>query len=168
MSEQDPGEQERLRKALKRAKGGNKPLHVKPAGNVNTEMNVTPLIDVVLVLLIIFMVLTPLKESDIAIVVPDSDQAEDASEVPPDQLVVYLGPTGKTKVNTQEVTTQEQLSSVLKERLTPRKPTDRLVFVVAADAVAYGRLVSVIDTAKQAGAETIGYATEAPDPALFQ
>jgi biopolymer transport protein ExbD len=168
VTQQDPHEQERIRKALKRAKGGGKALHVKPAGNVNTEMNVTPLIDVVLVLLIIFMVLTPLKESDIAIVVPDSDQAEDASEVPPDQLVVYLGPTGKTRVNTQDISTPEQLSAVLKERLSPRKAADRLVFVVAHDNVAYGKLVAVIDTAKQAGAETIGYATESPDPGLFQ
>jgi biopolymer transport protein TolR len=163
----DPQEIERMRKALKRIKGGNKPLLVKPAGNANTEINVTPLIDVVLVLLIIFMVLTPLKESDIAVVVPDSDQAEDASEVPPDQLVVYLGPTGRTKVNTQDVPF-DQLGVVLKERLTPRKPADRLVFVVADDSIAYGKLVAVIDQAKQAGAETIGYATEAPDAALFQ
>jgi biopolymer transport protein TolR len=164
----EPNEQERMRAALRRAKGGHKPLHVKPAGNANTEINVTPLIDVVLVLLIIFMVLTPLKESDIAVVVPDSDQAEDASDVPPDQLVVYLGPTGQTRVNTQDVSGHEQLSQVLKERLTPRKPSDRLVFVVADDSVAYGKLVAVIDTARQAGAETIGYATETPEPALFQ
>jgi biopolymer transport protein TolR len=163
----DPQEIERMRKALKRVKGGHKPVLVKPAGNANTDINVTPLIDVVLVLLIIFMVLTPLKESDIAVVVPDSDQAEDTSEVPPDQLVVYLGPTGRTKVNTQDVTF-DQLGVVLKERLTPRKPADRLVFVVADDSIAYGKLVAVIDQAKQAGAETIGYATQTPDPALFQ
>lgn len=159
---------ERVRAIVRRrAKVRKRPVFVRPASNTNSEINVTPLIDVVLVLLIIFMVLTPLKEADIPVAVPESDKAEDVSEVPPDQLVVYLGPTGKTRVNTQEVP-EDQLEAVLKQRLTPRAKADRVVFVVASDDVSYGKLVAVIDHAKQAGAETIGYATEAPDPAVFQ
>jgi biopolymer transport protein TolR len=140
---------------------------VKPSGNTNTEINVTPLIDVVLVLLIIFMVLTPLKESDLPVAVPASEQAEDTSEVPPDQLIVYVAKNGSTKLNTQSLD-GPALAKALKERLATRKATDRTVFVVADDAASYGKLVAVIDQAKLAGAETIGYATEAPDPKLFQ
>jgi biopolymer transport protein TolR len=159
---------ERVRRSIKRMHAAHKkPLVIKPAGGQSSEINVTPLIDVVLVLLIIFMVLTPLKEADIAVAVPDSDQTEDVSDVPPDQLVVYLGPTGQTRVNTQDVKSDE-LGRVLEERLKPRAPDNRVVFVVADDGVAYGKLVAVIDQAKQAGAETIGYATEAPDPNVFR
>ena len=143
-----------------------KTFMVKPAGNTNTEINVTPLIDVVLVLLIIFMVLTPLKESELPVAVPASEQAEDPSEMPPDQIIVYLARNGSTKLNTQALA-GEALGLALKDRLAGRAEADRTVFVVAEDEASYGKLVAVIDQAKLAGAQTIGYATEAPDPALF-
>jgi biopolymer transport protein ExbD len=144
-----------------------KTFMVKPAGNTNTEINVTPLIDVVLVLLIIFMVLTPLKESELPVAVPASEQADDPSEMPPDQLIVYLAKNGTTKLNATALS-GDALAKALKERLAARKEADRTVFVVAEDEANYGKLVAVIDTAKLAGAQTIGYATEAPDPQLFQ
>ena len=144
-----------------------KTFMVKPANNTNTEINVTPLIDVVLVLLIIFMVLTPLKESELPVAVPASEQADDPSEMPPDQLIVYVAKDRNTKLNTQALQ-GDALLAALKERLATRKDTDKTVFVVAEDAASYGKLVAVIDTAKLAGAQTIGYATDAPDPALFQ
>ena len=144
-----------------------KTFMVKPANNTNTEINVTPLIDVVLVLLIIFMVLTPLQESELPVAVPASEQADDPSEMPPDQLIVYVAKDGNTKLNTQALQ-GDALLAALKERLATRKDTDKTVFVVAEDAASYGKLVAVIDTAKLAGAQTIGYATDAPDPALFQ
>ena len=63
-------------------------LAVQPAGRVNSDINITPLVDVVLVLLIIFMVVTPLLEKDIGVRVPATEQVEERTEVPPDQLVV--------------------------------------------------------------------------------
>jgi biopolymer transport protein ExbD len=165
---QDPQMQERIRAAYRRVhkQSAHKTRLIKPAHS-NTEINVTPLIDVVLVLLIIFMVLTPLKEADISVSVPTSEDAAEPSDVPPDQIVVYVDATGGTKLNTQKMA-GPQLGEALKQKLSPKKSGDRIVFVVADDAVSYGKLVAVIDQAKQAGAETIGYATDAPDPAMFQ
>ncbi len=55
-------------------------FHVAPQSSPNSEINITPLVDVVLVLLIIFMVVTPLLEKDIEVRVPDSEQVEEMSE----------------------------------------------------------------------------------------
>ena len=61
---------------------------VQPVGRPQSDINVTPLVDVVLVLLIIFMVVTPLLEKDIMVRVPDHEQVELEVELPPEQLVV--------------------------------------------------------------------------------
>src|SRR4051794_14784783 len=86
---------------------------VVPVGRPNSEINVTPLVDVVLVLLIIFMVVTPLLEKDIDVRVPDSEQVEEQTEIPPDQLVVSLDAAGRMKINADDVTEQDYV-----ERLT--------------------------------------------------
>src|SRR3954464_1589896 len=80
-----------------------KRMLVNPAGRPNSEINVTPLVDVVLVLLIIFMVVTPLLEKDIEVRVPDSDEIQETTEVPPDQLVVSLDAAGAMKINADAI-----------------------------------------------------------------
>jgi biopolymer transport protein TolR len=139
-----------------------KRLSVKPATVPNSEINVTPLVDVVLVLLIIFMVVTPLLEKDISVRVPATEKVEQITEVPPDQLVVRLDKSGDISINNDKVPEAEYIDR-LRAQLAPKPPADKIVFVVADDAVNYGKLVTVLDGAKQAGAETLGMATELPD-----
>ena len=86
---------------------GMRKFSVKAAQPPNSEINVTPLVDVVLVLLIIFMVVTPLLEKDIEVRVPDSDDIEEISDVPPDQLVVSLDADGNMKINADTITPQQ-------------------------------------------------------------
>ena len=74
-------------------------LAVKPAAPPNSDINITPLVDVVLVLLIIFMVVTPLLEKDIGVRVPATEQVEEKAEVPPDQLVVHIDSAGELSIN---------------------------------------------------------------------
>ena len=139
---------------------------IPAAGEPNSSINITPLVDVVLVLLIIFMVVTPLLEKDISVRVPKTEQVEEKTEVPPDQLVVRIEQNGDVLINNAKCAQSEfvdRLTAILK-----KKPAnDKLVFLAADDAVNYGALVSVLDRTKQAGAETIGMATEvssaAPD-----
>lgn len=123
------------------------------------EINITPLVDVVLVLLIIFMVVTPLLEKDIEVRVPDSEQVEDTSEVPPDQLVVSLDEDGAISINTEKVPADGYVEK-LKRVLAAKTKGDRLVFFTAADKTNYAKLVAALDGARQAGAETLGMATE--------
>ena len=137
-------------------------LAVKPQGRPNSEINVTPLVDVVLVLLIIFMVVTPLLEKDIEVRVPDSDQIDQVDEVPPDQLVVSLDAEGRLKLNTDEVSEADYVDK-LKRVLAAKPKGEKLVFFMADERTNYGRLISALDGARVAGAETLGMMTEKAD-----
>jgi len=137
---------------------------IKPASTPNNDINVTPLVDVVLVLLIIFMVVTPLLEKDIPLSMPSTEKVEDITEVPPDQLVVHIDQAGTIKIN-HVVTTPEEYVEKLKARLAPKPPHEKIVFVVAEDAASYARLVTVLDGAKLAGATTLGMASDTAETA---
>ena len=137
-------------------------LHVAPASRPNSDINITPLVDVVLVLLIIFMVVTPLLEKDIGVRVPATEQVEQKDEVPPDQLVVRLDDKGELTINNEKVPQAEYVDRL--RAILSRKPaSDKLVFMVADEGTNYGKLLGAIDGAKQAGADTIGMATQLPD-----
>jgi biopolymer transport protein TolR len=144
-----------------------KKVALQPAGAINTDINVTPLVDVVLVLLIIFMVVTPLLEKDIAVKTPSTEKVEVQTEVPPDQLIIYINERGDLRLNTESIA-QAQLVGKLKPLLDVKKVEDRIVFVVAEDKLNYAKFISVLDGTKEAGAKTLGFATDAPDPAMFQ
>jgi biopolymer transport protein ExbD len=139
---------------------------IRPAASRNADINVTPLVDVVLVLLIIFMVVTPLLEKNIPVSTPSSEKVEEVAEVPPDQLVVYINRTGQLRINADNVSAAEYIGK-LKQRLDLHAPNDRIVFIVAEDELNYAKLIAAIDGAKQAGAEILGFATDPPDPAMF-
>src|SRR5690242_11469080 len=88
---------------------------VGPAGRPNSDINVTPLVDVVLVLLIIFMVVTPLLEKDIDVRVPDVEEIQDpAVEPPPDQLVVQLNEKGELSINTHPIAGKDYVDELKK------------------------------------------------------
>lgn len=123
------------------------------------DINVTPLIDVLLVLLIIFMVITPLKPHKLESKVPERAQA--GTEVV-NPLVIVLGleidPQGRVtgvKVN-QDPVPLEELDTRLKDILTPLPSDRKTVFIRAARNAIYGEVVRIIDIAKDAGASPIG------------
>jgi biopolymer transport protein ExbD len=147
--------------------GKRRKISVQPQGGLNSDINITPMVDVVLVLLIIFMVVTPLLEKDIEVKVPDSEKVEQQDEVPQDQLVVTVTEAGKVKINLDEVASQEEYVERLTKILNGKKKGDKLVFFTADDKTNYGKIVAALDGARQAGAETLGMATEkieAPAP----
>jgi biopolymer transport protein ExbD len=133
---------------------------VSPGGRPNSDINVTPLVDVVLVLLIIFMVVTPLLEKDIEVRVPDNEEVKtDPQDVPPDQLVVQLNEQGQITINTHPVAGKDYVDE-LKKILAGKKSDDKLVFFMADDKTNYGLLVQALDGARQAGADPLGMMTE--------
>ncbi|WP_394832624.1 biopolymer transporter ExbD [Pendulispora rubella] len=136
------------------------PIQINEPVRANSDINITPLVDIVLVLLIIFMVVTPLLEKDILVRVP-SVQTDPPDQVPPpDQIVVHVKGSGKLDINVREVEENDYIAE-LKKRLDPRQESERVVFFVAEEKVNYGRLVWAVDSAKMAGAQTIGIATDA-------
>ena len=130
------------------ASGGGK----GPSGDIN----VTPLIDIVLVLLIIFMVLTPVMLKEIAAVVPR--KATEDLPVPPGgaPIVVRLDADGHLTVGGVNVA-PEALPAVVGDRLTHNR--QKVVFFDFDDHANYGRAVKIMDICKGAGAKTLGIVT---------
>jgi biopolymer transport protein TolR len=133
-----------------------------------TDINVTPLIDVVLVLLIIFMVLTPLAEKQKFLRVPEYQpdlQPVPPDQVPPDQTVLTVLKSGKVLLNKQELEVKDAMDK-LHEAYDgrPSKP----LFFNAEDSVAYDQAFRVLDAAHSAGVNTIGVMTDAPLTAQAQ
>jgi biopolymer transport protein ExbD/biopolymer transport protein TolR len=133
---------------------------VKPSIPPNSDINVTPLVDVVLVLLIIFMVVTPLLEKDIEVRIPETEDIP-VEQMPEDnsQLIVKLDADGSYSINTDPIAEGEYVNK-LRRMLAVKKKEDRIVFFVADDKANYGKLVAAFDGAKQAGAFVLGMATE--------
>ncbi|HEU4409880.1 MAG TPA: biopolymer transporter ExbD [Polyangiaceae bacterium] len=136
-------------------------LSIKPKSDASSDINVTPLVDVVLVLLIIFMVVTPLLEKDIAVRVPSSEPVTDVTQVPPDQVLVRVLRSGELKINGHPVAMAE-LAGRVGSLLAGRGADDKIVFVSPDDDASYGHLVSVFDRVREGGAVTLGMTTEPP------
>ena len=128
-------------------------------GRPNSDINVTPLVDVVLVLLIIFMVVTPLLEKDIMVRVPDETETDVQPEDLSDQLVVSISPTGEIKLNS-EVLDDEAYKTRIKRALAAKSYEEKLVFFLPDDKAPYPRVVQVLDWSRSAGAFILGVVTE--------
>jgi len=129
---------------------------------VAPAMNVTPLVDVVLVLLIIFMVITPLLTKKFWVHTPKQEKEEvtkqELQQDPDPPLVLRVG-TGRTvTVNGTEVAVEE-LSERLKRMFAARE--DHVLFFDADDQAEYGFAVEVMDRAREGGAVTIATLTTA-------
>jgi biopolymer transport protein ExbD len=127
-------------------------MAIAPSGNPKSEINITPLVDVVLVLLIIFMVVTPLLQMGYDVKVPPKAQV-DTPQPPADQLIVSLTTGNRLYLNKEEMNPQT-LSLRLDEILKNRR--DKTVFFSAEDGATYGKVVQVMDLMRTAGVKTIG------------
>ncbi len=121
------------------------------------EINVTPLIDVVLVLLIIFMVLTPITVQKMASNLPPIDPPPKPDVPPPEQLMVAVYKDGTTALN-MKMETDDELQKDVTNRLNGRASEDRIVFIDADPDSIYGRVVSVMDLVRVCGATHVGFA----------
>lgn len=127
---------------------------------VAPHMNVTPLVDIVLVLLIIFMVVTPLLTKKFWLHVPKS---EEKTETEPNNdpkvanVVLTYHKNGAIKINNEEIP-RPQFVDKMKRILAAR--TDRLVFFDAEDGADYGEAVQVMDLARGSGATAIAVLSE--------
>lgn len=128
-----------------------------PKSSLAAAINVTPLVDVVLVLLIIFMVVTPLMERQLDVRVPETRVS--ATLPPEPQLTVTIDADDGLRIEGERVAA-ESYRSRLKEALDARQEAARSVFFIASDESGYRALVRAIDEAKAAGATRVGMVTD--------
>jgi Biopolymer transport protein len=145
------------------------------------EINVTPLIDVLLVLLIIFMIVTPTKPSSLDAKVP-REPVLDGVEPPPLALVVTIEKNGELRLNAESmgasIADPSTLAKRLKEVFVERKPNraysenttaanptiEKTVFIKAPTSIDYGSVAKVVDTVKLSGASPVGLQLDDLDP----
>jgi len=123
------------------------------------DPNVTPIIDVMLVLLIIFMVVTPLTQAGHDVELPESAANVQNAEPDPNQLVLDIDAGGQVTINKQPVTWDElplRVRDIFETR------SDKTLFFRAAPTLKYGEIIAVLDIARGNGVERIGIVP--PDP----
>ncbi len=130
---------------------------------VTSDINVTPMVDVMLVLLIIFMVITPMLQHGVSVdlaktdsptAMPDADK-EDA-------LLVAVMRDGQIYFGSDRINDPSELANRVKDALANK--TDKEVFVKADARAKYGRVVEVVDNVRSAGVDTLGLLTEQRKP----
>lgn len=127
-------------------------------GGPLASINVTPMIDVLLVLLIIFMVVYPQLQKGHSLQVPPPDRESDPRQ-PPESLALEVLPGGVYRLNQQPIaqgTLRRELAAVLAGR------NRRVLFVKADERVAYREVVGAVDESRAAGATVVGLVPRAP------
>jgi biopolymer transport protein TolR len=125
-------------------------------GGVKSDINVTPLVDVMLVLLIIMMIVAPLLQKGVDVKLPTASNTSDKPETQ-DQTVVAVTADGRLHLNSREIAEQD-LAQRVAEVLETKK--ERIVLIKADEDAAYGRVMAAMDALRKAQIEDMGLITE--------
>ena len=127
-------------------------------GGVRSDINITPLVDVVLVLLIIFMVMTPLMLKDLPVNVP---QKADTQLTPPpvtvEQVVLHIDDQGKIDINKEPVS-EDELANKVRNVYANRR--EKIMFFNVDDKANYGFTTHIMDICRGAGVKVLGIMTK--------
>jgi biopolymer transport protein TolR len=125
-------------------------------GGVKSDINVTPLVDIMLVLLIIMMIVAPLLQKGVDVKLPTASNTSDKPETQ-DQTVVAVTADGRLHLQSREVAEQD-LAQRVTELLETKK--ERIVLIKADEDASYGRVMAAMDALRKAQVEDMGLITE--------
>jgi biopolymer transport protein ExbD len=131
-------------------------------GGVKSDINVTPLVDVMLVLLIIMMIVAPLLQQGVKLTLPMATHTEDKPDTQ-EQVVVFVDAVGKLYVNTLEVR-EEDLPARITAAL--EKTGGKTVYLKGDAEAQYGHIMKMMDALRKAQIDTVGLITEKPGGSL--
>jgi biopolymer transport protein TolR len=125
---------------------------------VNSDINVTPMVDVMLVLLIIFMVVTPMLQKGVSVDLAKVNNPEPMADADKeDALIIAVMRDGKVYFGNDQINV-DQLTEKVKDRIANR--TDKRVYVRADSRAKYGSVVGVVDNVRSAGVDQLGLLTD--------
>ena len=130
------------------------------SGNLTNDINVTPMIDVLLVLLIIFMMVVPMARKAIDLQLPDPSP-QPSTSVPTTQIVMEVLPGGNFEINNIPVN-KAGLGARLKQIYDPRP--EKIIFVKGDPTVTYAEVIEAMDIARGSGVKVIGVPPKDPTP----
>ena len=137
-------------------------MAMQAATGIGPSINVTPLIDVLLVLLIIFMVISPMRPNQFEVKAPE--KAPPGADQPnPLALVVTLDANGQYRLNSTPTASLDELAVLLHRALDGRPLDLKATFIKAPRGTRYSEVIRVIDVMKAAGCAPIGLQTEELD-----
>ncbi len=130
----------------------------KKIAGVNSDINVTPMVDVMLVLLIIFMVITPMLQKGVSVNLAKTDNPVKMPEADKeDSMIVAIMRDGQIYLNSDKVSA-ETLANTVKDKMANK--ADKRIFVKADGGAKYGDVVAVVDDVRSAGVDQLGLLTE--------
>jgi TolR protein len=127
-------------------------------GGVKSDINVTPLVDVMLVLLIIMMLIAPMLQQGVSLTLPTAYNAADKPESS-EQTVIAIAANKSLYLNAKQIG-EAELSQKVTEIL--ENKAEKVVLIKADEEVEYGAVMAAMDQLRQAGVEDIGLITERP------
>jgi len=130
--------------------------------NLQSEINVTPMVDIMLVLMIIFMVVTPLLQTGVTVTIPKGNNPTEDAGINKDTAVVISIPApGMYYVGRDVQAGKDKLIQTIQNRMKGLKPSDpQIVYIKGGINVPYGEVVNVINAIRDAGFEQIGLVAE--------
>ena len=132
-------------------------MQVGGADEYNSEINVTPMVDVMLVLLIIFMIVTPLLQQGVSVNLPrDMISPEEDGDIAKDTSVVIAIPNNSSFYIGKEQYPLTELGEKVKRLMENKVPEKRIVYIKSGVEVDYGRVVEAIDTIRKLDIDKIG------------
>jgi len=132
-------------------------MEIGGASEYNSEINVTPMVDVMLVLLIIFMIVTPLLQQGVSVNIPrETIAAEQDPDIAKDTSVVISIPDNSNFYIGKEQFPLDVLGEQVRKRMENKPPDKRIVYIKAGVEVDYGRVVQAIDTIRKQDIDKVG------------